>query len=121
LQYTENAWRPKVKEFLRTAEELVERTEICMGNTHIIIAANGEITGERLRSQFEGYARVPEKGEEKEQGVDDKWIDNTEVVVSNFGSRCLHYPWSVMVKDVKKICRGYRSVEFLKHRVDDIN
>jgi hypothetical protein len=106
----ENAWRPKVEEFLRTAEELVERTDNSMCNTHIIVAANGEVTGERLTNQFEGYTRVAEKGEKKEQGMDENWIDNTEVVVSNFGSKCLHDPWSVMVKGVKKICKVYRSV-----------
>jgi hypothetical protein len=108
-----------VEEFLRAAEELIERAEHSMCNTHIIIAARGEVTGESLRNQFKGYTRVVGK-EEKEQEKDEKRIDQTEIVVSNFPSKVLHLPWSLRVGDKDKICKVYRMIEFLKHRIDEI-
>jgi hypothetical protein len=57
---------------------------------------------------------------EKEQAKDEERIDQTEIVVSNFPAKAVHFPWMVRVRGENKICKVYRMIEFLKHRIDDI-
>jgi hypothetical protein len=115
----ENEWHPKVTDFIEGIKNLIEEAEQSMCNTHIIVTAREEVTGEGLSHQFSGYTRVRE-ADEKEQARDNGRIDQTEIVVSNFPSKVVHFPWMIRVGEENKICKVYRMIEFLKHRIDDI-